>query len=153
MLGYTRYAIEGLETEDSVDARAFVIDRGGISLGIKSRTDRDPRLIGTKHRVGVERLVLVNKGFDGRTVILVPEVKDNVTTGINLLQVRLFDRLPAGTMRGVLSEYRNRYFALRDYVTETEPTFREDLLATISVSDLLILPIIELAGAWRTSQA
>jgi glucosamine--fructose-6-phosphate aminotransferase (isomerizing) len=82
--------------------------------------------------------------------VLVPEVKDNVTTGITLVHVKFHDRLPAATMRGVLQGYRERYGALRDMVTETQPTFREDLLAGLDVLDLLTLPVVELAARWRT---
>ena len=39
---------------------------------------------------------------------------------------------------------------LRDAVTETEPTFRDDLLADIPVDELLTEPINELADRWRT---
>ncbi len=53
-------------------------------------------------------------------------------------------------MRGVLQGYRNRYSALRDHVTESEPSFRDDLLATVPVVDLLVRPVSELAELWRT---
>ena len=51
----------------------------------------------------------------------------------------------------MLQGYRHRYSALRDAVTETEPGFREDILADQSVSDLLTLPINDLADRWRLS--
>jgi len=86
---------------------------------------------------------------DNRTVVIVPEVKDGTATGITLLQVRLADRLPAASARSVLQSYRGRYAALRDAVTETEPAFREDLLAEQPVVDLLIDPIQPLADRWR----
>jgi glucosamine--fructose-6-phosphate aminotransferase (isomerizing) len=129
-----------------------VVDRGGISRNIPSRTDRNPTLKGTKHQVAVERRVFVARGrSDDRTVVIVPELKDNVTTGMTLLQVRLADTLSAAAARGVLQGYRHRYTALRDAVTETEPTFREDLLARQPVIDLLTMPIQDLADRWRTS--
>ena len=152
VLGYTRYAVDNVDDEGS-EASAFIVDRGGNSLGIRSRIERDPRLVGTKHRVAVERLVLVNRGFDGRSVIIVPEVKDNHTTGIMLLQVKFHERLPAAVIRGVLTGYRNRYAAIRDYVTETEPTFREDLLGTMNAVDLLVSPVAELAESWRSPKS
>jgi glucosamine--fructose-6-phosphate aminotransferase (isomerizing) len=149
--GYIRYRVEGLEDEDAA-ATAVVVDRGGISLGFPSRTDRDPTLRGSKHKVAVERLVYVAKGYDGRPIVLVPEVKDNQTTGITLLHVKFRNRLLAGAMRGVLQGYRERYGALRDMVTETEPTFREDLLGDLDVFELLTLPVAELATRWRSSE-
>jgi glucosamine--fructose-6-phosphate aminotransferase (isomerizing) len=150
VLGYTRYRIEGLE-EDPEHASLVIVDRGGIARHIPSRTDRDPGLRGTKRRVATEREILIARGArDNRTIILVPEVKDTTTTGLTLLHVRLADRLPVDAVRGVLQGYRNRLAALRDAVTETEPTFRDDLLADLPVVELLTEPVGVLAAAWRT---
>ncbi len=150
VLGHTRYRIEGLGEDGTGDATSVVVDRGGISRNIPSRTDRTPTLRGTKHQVALERRVFVARGrSDDRTVVIVPELKDGVTTGLTLLQVRFADGLSPAAARGVLQGYRNRYSALRDAVTETEPTFREDLLAEQNVSDLLTLPINALADRWR----
>lgn len=146
--GYTHYAIEG---DIEADAQVRVLDRGGIARDIPSRTERDPRLRGTKHRVAIDREVLVTRGHDGRTLIIVPEVKGADVTGIALMHVRFRDRLPSDVMRGVLQGYRNRYSALRDIVTETEPTFRDDLLGEIPVVDLLIASIQALAERWQTT--
>jgi len=152
VLGHTRYRIEGMDADNDGEATAVVVDRGGISRNIPSRTDRNPMLKGTKHQVAVERRVFVARGrSDDRTVVIVPELKDNVTTGMTLLQVRLVDTLSAAAARGVLQGYRYRYTALRDAVTETEPSFREDLLARQPVIDLLTMPIQDLADRWRTS--
>ncbi len=150
VLGYTRYAVEGLSDDNDAEGRAVVIDRGGISLTIPSRTDRSQSLRGTKHRVAVDRQVLVARGRnDGRTIVIVPEVKDNQTTGLTLLHVRFRPHLEIGVIRGVLQGYRNRLASLRDVVLETEPTFREDVLADQDTADLLTLPVIALADRWR----
>ena len=150
VLGHTRYRIEGMDADGNGEATAVVVDRGGISRNIASRTDRSPILKGTKHQVALERRVFVARGrSDDRTVVIVPEVKDNVTTGLTLLQVKLADELSPGAARGVLQGYRNRYSAVRDAVMETEPTFREDLLGQQPVVDLLTLPINDLADRWR----
>ena len=152
VLGHTRYRIEGMDADGNGEATAVVVDRGGISRNIASRTDRSPTLKGTKHQVALERRVFVARGrSDDRTVVIVPEVKDNVTTGLTLLQVKLADELSPGAARGVLQGYRNRYSAVRDAVMETEPIFREDLLGQQPVADLLTLPINDLADRWRVS--
>jgi glucosamine--fructose-6-phosphate aminotransferase (isomerizing) len=107
-------------------------------------------LRGTKHLVAVERRSMVAKGrSDGRTVLLVPEIHDNKATGITLLHVQLHDRLPAAVLRGVLDGYRNRYAALKDAVTETEPAFRDEWLEKTSVIELLTEPVHVLADRWR----
>ena len=87
---------------------------------------------------------------DGRLVVILPETKDGVTTGLQLLHVNLAERLPAATARSVMRGYRRRYQALKDAVTETEDVFRDDLLAEHSVADLLTVPILDLADRWRS---
>jgi glutamine---fructose-6-phosphate transaminase (isomerizing) len=147
VVGYTRYSIEGSDGAQ----RIFVVDRGGLSRELRSRTEDNPVLRGSKHRVAGERQVLLALGrSDGRTILFVPEVKDNQTTGLSLLHVRLVDALPVPTLRSVLQGYRDRYQALHDAVTETEPTFRDDLLATVPIVDLMTDPIYDIAEHWRT---
>ncbi|MCU1399958.1 MAG: glmS, partial [Acidimicrobiales bacterium] len=147
VVGFTRYRIEG--DPESGDATISILDRGGLSRDVPSRVERNSSLLGTKRRVAAEREVLVAQGrSDGRTVIFVPEVKANQTTGITLLHVRFHEHLPASTMRGVLQGYDRRYDRLVDWVAETEGGFREDRLSEVTVADLLILPISEMADHW-----
>ncbi len=101
--------------------------------------------------MAAERRLLVAKGRgDGRPIVIVPEVKDRTTVGLTLVHVRFVQDAPLAAVRGALQGYRNRYSALRDAVCETEPTFREDLLADVEVVDLLSDSIYELADRWRT---
>jgi glutamine---fructose-6-phosphate transaminase (isomerizing) len=145
--GFTRYRISGDPEGDG--ATIEVADRGGISLGIPSRTDGDHRLRGTKQRVAAERQVLAARGRgDGRSFVLVPQVKGDHVTGLVLLHVELRDRLPATRMRRVLEGYRGRLAELRSAVTETEPAFDESLLGELPVSRLLTEPIEVLADHW-----
>ena len=147
VVGFTRYGVEG---DPAVDATISIVDRGGLSRDVPSRVEGNTRLRGTKRRVASEKEVLVARGrSDGRTVILVPEVKGGQCTGITLLHVRFHERLDAAVMRGVLQGYDRRYDRLVDWVTETEGAFRDDLLADVSVADLLILPVSETADHWR----
>jgi glucosamine--fructose-6-phosphate aminotransferase (isomerizing) len=147
--GFTRYRIEG--DPETQQATIEIVDRGGIAREIPSRVERQPVLRGTKRRVAIERDVLVASGrADARTVVLVPEVKGHLTTGITLLHVRLAANLAATTARAVLVGYDDRYARLCDTVTETEPAFRDDLLETVPVVDLLTEPVAELADHWRS---
>ena len=150
VVGHTRYRIEGDVDVDGM-ATITVVDRSGIALDLPLRTEANPVLRGTKHQVASEQMVLVGRGrSDGRSIVIVPEVKDNITTGITLLHVRFVESMTATTARGVLAGYRRRLAALRDAVTETEPSFRDDLLAEIPVGDLLTQPVSTLADRWRT---
>jgi len=146
--GYTRYRIEGEVAGDT--ATVHVVDRGGVAASLPSRTDADPRLRGTKHRVANQREVTAVRGrADGRTIVIVPEVKHNQTVGLTLLHVQFVEQLPADAMRAVLQGYHGRYGALKDAVTETEPTFDDNVLGTIPVVDLLTEPVYILAERWR----
>ena len=148
--GFTRYRIEGDEAHDD-HMTIHVVDRGGIATGIPSRTDSSPALRGTKHRVVTEREVTVARGrSDGRTFLIVPEVKGFQVTGLTLVHVKIHDRVPYEVARQVLRGYRNRYAALKDQVTETEPTFRDELLADLDLVDLLTEPVAALAEHWRS---
>ncbi|MCC6436454.1 MAG: SIS domain-containing protein, partial [Acidimicrobiales bacterium] len=146
--GYTRYRVEG--SPDSGTATITVADRGGIALDLPLRTDRNPRLRGTKHQVAAEQSVFVSRGrSDGRLIIIVPELKGGETTGITLLHVRFQDKVAVSTLRTALAGYRNRYRVLEDAVMETEPTFREDLLESVPLAELFTEPITTLADRWR----
>jgi len=147
VVGFTRYRIEGGIGEG---ATIHVADRGGVAAQLTSRTDRNPRLLGTKHRAAEEREVTVAKGrSDGRTVILVPETKDGQVTGMTLLHVEFHPVLAPALAHTVLSGYRNRYAALADAVTETEPVFDDERLGSVGLVDLLTQPVYVLAEGWR----
>src|SRR5262249_37073674 len=128
-------------------------DQGGLARSLPSRTVSDPRLLGSKHRAAEEREVTVVRGAsDGRTVILVPEVKGAQVTGMTLLHVRFHERLPWDTAKRVLCGYRTRYNALADAVTETEPAFDDEALGEERIVELLTQPVYELATRWRRSR-
>jgi glucosamine--fructose-6-phosphate aminotransferase (isomerizing) len=147
--GFTRYRIDGDVAEDALIS---VVDRGGVAAALPSRTEADPHLRGTKHRAALEREVTVFRGrADNRTGIMVPEVKDNAAVGLTLLHCRFHDRLPADAARRVLQGYRDRYGAIKDQVTELEPTFREQVLAAVPLVDLLTEPVVKLAEHWRAT--
>jgi glucosamine--fructose-6-phosphate aminotransferase (isomerizing) len=146
VLGYTRYAIE--ETAPG-QATIDVVDRGGVALGIRSRTEEDHTLRGTKHRVAETREVTAFRGLhDGRTGIMVPEVKDGDVTGITLLHARFAEFLAPEVAKAVLTGYQGRYTALVDAVTEGQPRFDDEVLARIQVADLLTQPVAVLARYW-----
>ena len=148
VLGSTRYRLEGDLADDT--ATVHVVDRRGVAANLSSRTDANPTLKGTKHLVASERRLMVARGrSDDRTVVIVPEVRDNRPVGLTLLHVRLQERMTAAELRGVLGGYRNRYQAIADAVTETEPSFDEAKLADTAVVDLLCEPVYSLADRWR----
>ena len=147
--GYTRYRVEGDVVAGT--ATVEVVDQGGSAAGLRSRTDTDPRLRGTKRRALDEREVTVAVGrSDGRQVLLIPEVKANQPVALTLLHIRTKDRLSPSEAREVLRGYRGRYQALVDAVTETEPSFDDAVLGSLPIIALLTEPVNVLAGHWRS---
>ena len=63
--------------------------------------------------------------------MIVPEIKDDPATGITLLHVRFHDHLPRRRGPRCAAGLPEPLGRLRDAVTETEPTFREDLLEQV----------------------
>lgn len=149
--GYTRYRIDGFP---AAGGTIHVIDQGGSATGLRSRTDHDPALRGTKRRSAEDREVTVAIGrHDGRTVVIVPELKADQVVGLDLLHVRLAQRLDPSVAREVLSGYGygpNRYTAIVDAVTETTPSFDDAVLASTDVAELLTQPVSFLADRWRS---
>jgi glucosamine--fructose-6-phosphate aminotransferase (isomerizing) len=146
--GYTRYRIDG---DPEGDAQISIVDRGGLSVGVPSRVERNPQLVGTKRRVAAERQVLV--------------ARVAVTTGPSSWS-RRSRRACASGSRCCMCNFmtacpppscavscRGTTVAtdrLVDWVTETEGVFRDDLLGEFSVADLLIAPISDAADQWRS---
>lgn len=140
---WTRYRIEGDLATDT--ATIHVLDS---TAGFPSLTATDPTLRGTKHRVAIQREVTVARGRDGRTLVMVPEVKGNETVGIVLLHAEFAGRLPSDTARGVLQGYQGRYGALKDAVTETVPEFDDAVLGQFDIFELLTEPVHVMARRW-----
>jgi glutamine---fructose-6-phosphate transaminase (isomerizing) len=146
--GHTRYRVDGGVEDGS--ATVAVVDKGGVAAAIRSRTEVDPRLRGTKHRAASQRQVTVARGArDGRMVLMVPEVKDSAVTGLTLLHLAFQPALPPATARAVLEGYQGRYAALADSVAETEPVMADEVLGSVPIADLLTVPVHVLAERWR----
>jgi glucosamine--fructose-6-phosphate aminotransferase (isomerizing) len=146
--GFTRYRIDGTV---GPDARISVVGKGGIAAELRSRAEAEGGdvLRGTKHRASTLQEVTVAKGgTDGRTVVLIPEIRQGTVDGLTLLHARFADRLPPAAMRAVLEGYQSRYGALVDAVTETT-NFADDPLGELPVIDLLTSPVYVLAEAWK----
>ena len=133
------------------DAPAVVVDRGGIAATPVAPSATGV-LRGTKHKVAIERRGVrgAEDETTGAPIVIVPEAKDDQPTGMTLLPCGSTTVSRSAPPEGASQGYRGRYAALRDAVTETEPTFREDLLADIPVIDLLTVPVSDLAERWRS---
>jgi len=145
--GYTRYLVDGDPSEGN--AVITVVDKGGAASSITSRAEHGAPLQGTKNRAARQRWVTAVVGFDGRTLVHVPETKGTETTAITTLHVEFADRLAPDVAAGVLDGYQERLAAIREAVTESQPTFDQSVLATVPVVELLTAPVHFLAVHWR----
>ena len=157
VLGYTRYVVEVPSVLAGVGglggaldgATISVVDRGGIATSIPSRTSSDNSLRGTKHRAAEKREVTVFEGLhDGRTGVIIPEVKDGQVTGITLLHTDFAGLLTPEVAKSVLQAYQGRYAALVDAVTEAQPRFDDLVLGQVPMIELLTQPVALLARHW-----
>ncbi len=147
--GASRYVITGDPL--SGDAEIRLLHRSGIAEGIRSRTESDTTLSGTKGLAAVQRRVIVARGRrDGRIVVIVPDVSAADGMNLVLLHVDLHERLEPQAARRVLEGYGGRYAHLRAAVTETEPRFDDEALGQVPVHALLTAPIDQLADHWRS---
>ncbi len=85
---------------------------------------------------------------DGRTGVIVPEVKDGQVTGVTLLHVRFAPVLSPAVAKAALRAYQGRYAALVDAVTETQPCFDDEVLGRVPMIELLTEPVAVLARHW-----
>jgi glucosamine--fructose-6-phosphate aminotransferase (isomerizing) len=159
VLGYARYVVEtaavpalagaGGAAGGLDGATISLVDRGGIATSIPSRTSTDNALRGTKHRAAEKREVTVFEGLrDGRTGVIIPEVKDGQVTGITLLHAHFTQLLSPGEAKSVLQAYQGRYAALVDAVTEAQPGFDDLVLGRVPMIELLTQPVAVLARHW-----
>ena len=159
VLGYTRYVVEtpsvpvlagaGGGAGGLDGATISLVDRGGIAMSIPSRTSTDNALRGTKHRAAEKREVTVFEGLhDGRTGVIIPEVKDTHVTGITLLHAHFARFLSPEEAKSVLQAYQGRYAALVDAVTEAQPRFDDLVLGRVPMIELLTQPVAVLARHW-----
>jgi len=142
VLGYTRYAVEGITN----GAKIHVVAQGGISKGMVSRASKAHDLKGTKNTVATERQMLVAIGrSDGRPIVIVPEVQQDLCVGLVLLHLRFRTDLDAAGVRKALSGYRNRYQLIRDAVAETNVEWSDEFLLRLPILDLLAKPVVMVA--------
>ena len=145
--GHTRYSIEG--DADHGDATVQVDEQVGSAANLTSRVGSNPKLRGTKSLAAREQTVWVARGkSDGRNVILIPEIKRSKCVGITLLHIDVENNLDLDQRKNILEGYKQKLFALRDSVTETEDTFDESKLLDFDIIDLLTQPVATLSQNW-----
>ena len=146
--GYTRYAVEGDVATHAATITARRPRRHRPRPPV--RTERNPVLRGTKHRVAIEprsRLPWPQRRphADHR-----PRDQGQPATGITLLHVRFHDRLPVAAARRVLEGYRGRYAALPTRSPRPSRPSATTCSAEVPLVDLLTEPVTSCAERWRT---
>lgn len=147
--GHTRYEIHG--DPESGSASIVVTEQSGSTKSLVSRVGSNPTLRGTKSLVAREQTVWVARGkSDGRNVILVPEIKRSKCVGITILHIDVKSDLDLTSIKNILEGYKQKYFAIRDSVTETQDNFDESILLHFDIMDLLTLPVATLSQSWTS---
>ena len=145
--GHTRYAIDS--TSDKSQQTINVVEQVGSAKNLVSRVNSNHGLRGTKSLVAREQTVWVAKGkSDGRNVILIPEIKRSHCVGITILHIEINDNLDLSARKNILEGYKQKLFAIRDSVTETEETFDELKLLDTDIMELLTEPVAILSQLW-----
>ena len=80
--------------------------------------------------------------------ILIPEIKRSHCVGITILHIEINDNLDLSARKNILEGYKQKLFAIRDSVTETEETFDELKLLDTDIMELLTEPVAILSQLW-----
>ena len=136
--GVSRYRGTG----DGAARTVQVLRRTGIAAELTSRADQPVPLAGSKRRVadlGVPRLL--RGRFDGRVVLIVPELVGGSAAHLSVVHVRLRERAELETLVAAMATAGDRLAEVEAAVTETVPGFTPDWLLGLATEDVLLAPV------------
>lgn len=141
--GATRYAVSALDAvgEPTEESELRVIEKVGVAETMRSRSELQPTLRGTKRGVVVTRSLFFGIGRkDGRPVLIIPLTADGRCHQLLLLHVVLKSELTLLERVAFLKAFRGRYDDIRHAVTELDVPWNEELLARLPIEALLFSP-------------
>ncbi len=145
--GYTLYAVDRLGDggKPSEDTIITIVDRGGISLKMSSRTEKSPKLVGTKRGIVADGRVYAGQGkSDGAPIVVVPLLgNDERIKNLLLLHVTFNEDLSVKERKDILREKTNE---IRNLMQECNLLWDENLLAEIPLAVLLGEPAEVIVG-------
>ncbi len=135
--GYTLYEIDNLDAEGhpTDDTTISVVNRGGISVGMVSRTETSKSLIGTKRTLVRTGELYVGRGrVDGSPLVIVPLLKGAAgVRGLLLAHVEFHPALSPEDKAEVLGD---RYRDIRNLINEYNLPWDDRYLEPLSLESL-----------------
>jgi glucosamine--fructose-6-phosphate aminotransferase (isomerizing) len=150
--GYTLYGINNLDAEGNpVDTSTITImNRGGLSLTMKSRTEKSGNLMGTKRTIVSTGQVYIGRGkSDGASIVVIPLLGDKGRIGsLLLIHVEFNETLSVKGKKEVLGY---KFNDIRNLVNEYNLPWDDRYLENISTGILLGETVEVIAGQIRKS--
>lgn len=148
--GYTLYAINNLDAEGNPgDASTISISkRGGVSLTMKSRTEKKGVLMGTKKTIVSMGQMYIGYGrSDGASIVIIPLRGEQADIrSLLLIHVDFNEALPLREKKEALGY---RYNDIRNLVNEYNLSWDDRYLETIPLGTLLGEPVEVIVGQIR----
>lgn len=149
VLGATSYQIENLgamgETTD--ESTVATLQKIGIARSMTSRADNETKLLGTKEFCVRTSSIYLGRGSrDKRPLAIVPLVPRGRVEKLVLLHLDFRDDVTRNEKVSLLRDLRQRYENLKSLVTERDVNWCDDFLDDMSVEDLIMLPVKQLAN-------
>ncbi|HET6460715.1 MAG TPA: SIS domain-containing protein [Syntrophales bacterium] len=150
--GYTLYSINNLDAEGNpVDTTTITIEKKeGISLTMKSRTEKTSNLMGTKRTIVSTGQVYIGRGkSDGASIAVIPLLGEKEGIGSLLLIHVEFNELLS--VKGKKEVLGYKFNDIRNLVNEYNLPWDDRYLENISTGVLLGEPVEVIAGQIRKS--
>ncbi len=135
--GYTLYGIDRLDDDGRpADQTTITIrTRGGVSLGMASRTEGTKTLMGTKRMiVRIGRLYVGRGKSDGAPIVIIPLLKGGMVRHLLLIHVRFNEAL---ALREKVEVIGYAYNDIRNLVNEYNLAWDDRYLESFSLESLL----------------
>jgi len=136
--GYTLYGVNGLDAEGKpTEASTIVVKlRGGVSLNMKSRAEKQGALLGTKNMIVRTGHIYIGAGKTDRApIVIIPLVRDGKSIReLLLVHVEYNDALSIGDKKEVIGY---RYYDIRNLLTEYNLPWSDTYLEAIPTGFLL----------------
>jgi len=136
--GYTLYGVNGLDAEGKpTESSTIVVKlRGGVSLNMKSRAEKQGALLGTKNMIVRTGHIYIGAGKTDRApIVIIPMVRDGkFIRELLLVHVEYNDALSIDDKKDVLGY---RYHDIRNLLTEYNLPWNDNYLDGISTGFLL----------------
>lgn len=145
--GITCYQVDGLGTMGEVtrSSTVKVTTKSGRAAKMRSRADNAYPLVGTKEWCVRRVSTFIGTGRkDQCPIMIVPSAPRGQVEKLALLHLQLHEQLPLENKVSLLRDLGGRYEDLRSQVLETDAEWTDEVLETLTPSELILLPVEQL---------